>query len=35
MSSPNVFANNINIVRQGDIATCGHPIAGSSNVFAN
>lgn len=35
VASPNVFANNRNIVRQGDPATCGHPISGSSNVFVN
>jgi uncharacterized Zn-binding protein involved in type VI secretion len=35
MASPNVFANNKNAVRQGDPATCLHPISGSSNVFIN
>lgn len=33
--SSNVFANNISICRQGDLASCGHPATGSSNVFAN
>jgi uncharacterized Zn-binding protein involved in type VI secretion len=32
--SPTVFANGINIVRQGDHATCMHPISGSFNVFS-
>ena len=35
VASPNVFANNKNAVRQGDPATCLHPISGSSIVFIN
>jgi len=34
-SSPNVFANFKNIVREGDLASCRHPITGSFNVRAN
>jgi uncharacterized Zn-binding protein involved in type VI secretion len=33
--SPNVYANQIPICRQGDVATCDDPATGSSNVFAN
>lgn len=33
--STNVFANKLEICRAGDIASCGHPATGSSNVFAN
>jgi uncharacterized Zn-binding protein involved in type VI secretion len=29
-----VFANNKNVSRQGDTATCGHPATGSDNVYA-
>jgi uncharacterized Zn-binding protein involved in type VI secretion len=28
-----VFANGIGICRTGDLASCGHPISGSSNVL--
>jgi uncharacterized Zn-binding protein involved in type VI secretion len=34
-SSPNVLAYNILVNRQGDNCTCGHPLTGSGNVFAN
>jgi uncharacterized Zn-binding protein involved in type VI secretion len=34
--SPNVFAHNISTCRDGDIATCTHPIiADSPDVFIN
>lgn len=33
--SKNVFANNIPACRRGDPASCGHPVTGSNNVFAN
>ena len=33
--SPNVFANNIAVCREGDSATCGHPTSGSGDVFIN
>jgi uncharacterized Zn-binding protein involved in type VI secretion len=33
--SSNVFANNIAVSRAGDVATCGHPVSGSSDVFVN
>ena len=33
--SGNVFTNNIKTCRAGDIASCGHPSSGSSNVFVN
>lgn len=31
--SNTVFANNIGIVRSGDMASCGHVSTGSSNVY--
>lgn len=31
--SSSVFVNGKAAVRAGDIATCGHPASGSSNVF--
>lgn len=34
-ASPNVYANNIPVCRQGDAATCGHTASGSGDVFAN
>lgn len=34
-ASPNVFANNIAVCREGDQASCGHSATGSSNVFIN
>ena len=34
-ASGNVFANNIAVVRAGDLATCAHPATGSGNVSAN
>lgn len=34
--SPNTFANNSNVARLGDKASCGHTIlVGSHNVFTN
>lgn len=33
--SGTVFANNIAVCREGDVATCGHPTSGSSTVFVN
>lgn len=33
-SSSTVFAQGIPVVRQGDLASCGHPASGSGNVFA-
>lgn len=32
--SSTVFANKINVCREGDLASCGHPSTGSSNVYA-
>lgn len=33
---PNVFAENIPVVRETDVDTCGHPrVSGSPNVFIN
>jgi uncharacterized Zn-binding protein involved in type VI secretion len=32
-ASVDVFANGIGICRTGDLASCGHPISGSSNVL--
>ena len=32
--SKTVFVNNIPICREGDIASCGHVVTGSSTVFA-
>ena len=34
-ASGNVFAGNKPVNRQGDACTCGDPLTGSSNVFAN
>ena len=34
-ASGNVFAGNKPVNRQGDECTCGDPLTGSSNVFAN
>lgn len=34
-ASPNVYANNIPVCRQGDSASCGHNASGSGDVFAN
>jgi uncharacterized Zn-binding protein involved in type VI secretion len=35
-ASPNVFAEGIRVVRQGDAVNCGHTVStGSNNVFAN
>ncbi len=31
--SKNVFINGIAVCNAGDLATCGHPATGSSNVF--
>lgn len=31
-ASSTVFVNGIPLCRQGDVATCGHAISGSSNV---
>ena len=31
--SNNVFINGIAVCNAGDLATCGHPATGSSNVF--
>ena len=31
--SNNVFINGIAVCNAGDLATCGHPASGSSNVF--
>ena len=31
--SKNVFINGIAVCNAGDLATCGHPASGSSNVF--
>ena len=34
--SPNVFAHNSNVTRQGDLASCGHPVVGGSeDTFTN
>jgi len=33
-SSNTVKANGRGVVRQGDIASCGHPATGSGNVYA-
>lgn len=33
--SPDVFAYNITVNRAGDACTCGDPLSGSGNVFAN
>jgi uncharacterized Zn-binding protein involved in type VI secretion len=33
--SDNVFVNSIGVCREGDAASCGHTITGSSNVSAN
>ena len=33
--SPDVFAEQIEVVRAGDAASCGHTASGSSNTFAN
>lgn len=32
--SGTVYANNIQICREGDLATCSHAASGSSDVFA-
>lgn len=33
--SPNIFVNGIAVCRAGDLASCGHPVSGSSTVFGN
>lgn len=33
-SSSTVYANNINVCRQGDVASCGHIATGSGDVNA-
>lgn len=32
-STGSVFVNGIAVVREGDLATCGHDISGSGDVF--
>lgn len=32
--SSTVFVNGIGVCKEGDLATCGHPSTGSSDVFA-